>query len=70
MHQNGATCDSSIKKSTIYGCSTYSRDFLAKDIQLPIANPGDIIVLGYAGSYSASAHTNFLGFPPAKEVFI
>jgi diaminopimelate decarboxylase len=56
--------------SIIYGCSTYSRDFLAKNIQLPKARPDDIVVLGYAGSYSASAYTSFLGFPPAKEIFV
>jgi diaminopimelate decarboxylase len=55
--------------SSICGCSTYSRDFLARDILLPPAHTGDIIVIGDAGSYCASAYTHFLGFPVAKEIF-
>jgi diaminopimelate decarboxylase len=56
--------------SSVYGCSTYSRDFLARDTALPAAKIDDWIVLGNAGSYCASAHTRFLGFPPAEEVFL
>lgn len=56
--------------STIYGCSTYSRDFFVKEISLPEIKIDDIIVLGYAGSYCATAHTSFLGFPIAKEFFL
>ena len=56
--------------SSIYGCSTYSRDFLARNISLPRASKGDIIILGYAGAYCATAHTDFLGFPKAKELFL
>ncbi len=56
--------------SSVYGCSTYSRDFLARDVALPPAEIGDWIVLGEAGSYCASAHTRFLGFPPAEEIFV
>ena len=56
--------------SSIYGCSTYSRDFLARDIPLPRVSKGDLIVLGYAGAYCATAHTEFLGFPKAKEFFL
>jgi diaminopimelate decarboxylase len=56
--------------SNVYGCSTYSRDFLARDTALPRAEVDDWIVLGNAGSYCASAHTRFLGFPPAEEVFL
>lgn len=56
--------------SSVYGCSTYSRDFLARDVVLPQASVGDIIILGHAGSYCATAHTNFLGFPKAEEYFL
>lgn len=56
--------------SSITGCSTYSRDFLARDVLLPQISVGDIVVLGYAGSYCSSAHTKFLGFPEAEEYFI
>jgi diaminopimelate decarboxylase len=70
LHENGNQNNQSNILSTIYGCSTYSRDFLARNIHLPVSNVDDIVVLGYAGSYCSSAYTNFLGFPPAKEVFI
>lgn len=56
--------------SSVYGCSTYSRDFLARDTPLPAVRIGDWVVLGNAGSYSASARTDFLGFPAAEEVFL
>ncbi len=55
--------------SRIYGCSTYSRDFLSGKEMLPQLCIGDIIVLGDAGAYCASSHTQFLGFPKAKEFF-
>jgi diaminopimelate decarboxylase len=55
--------------SSVYGCSTYSRDFLAQDVVLPRAEIGDIIVLGDAGSYCAAAYTHFLGFPQPREIF-
>ncbi|MCK5571173.1 MAG: hypothetical protein KAJ12_00365 [Bacteroidetes bacterium] len=53
----------------VYGCSTYSRDFLARDVMLPRAQIGDIIVLGHAGSYCATAFTHFLGFEQPREIF-
>ncbi len=53
--------------SKVFGCSTYSRDFLVWDGALPAAKPGDLLVLGQAGAYCASLHTAFLGFPPAAE---
>jgi diaminopimelate decarboxylase len=55
--------------SQVYGCSTYSRDFLVWEGALPEARSGDLVVLGQAGAYSASLHTAFLGFPPAPEIF-
>jgi len=56
--------------SAVCGCSTYSRDFLARDVDLPAARIGDIVVLGESGSYCAAAHTSFLGFPPDEEIFL
>jgi diaminopimelate decarboxylase len=56
--------------SSIYGCSTYSRDYLARDVELPQAHIGDLVILCQAGSYCASAYTSFLGFPKAEEYFI
>lgn len=70
LHQNGYSNGKSGMASSIFGCSTYSRDFLARDIVLPQVSVGDIIILGHAGSYCAAAHTDFLGFPKAKEHFL
>ncbi|MBU1219196.1 hypothetical protein KKF34_19010 [Myxococcota bacterium] len=54
----------------IFGCSTYSRDFFAKDQLMQVAQKGDLIAFGHAGSYCASSYTTFLGFEKAKEFFI
>ncbi len=54
-------------QTSVYGCSTYSRDFLARDVELPELHVGDLIAFGHAGAYCASSHTSFLGFAPAKE---
>ena len=56
--------------TTIYGCSTYSRDIFSNNIALPEIKIGDTIVFGNAGSYSASSHMQFLGFPKPEELFI
>ncbi len=56
--------------SSIHGCSTYSRDFLAKNVCTGRMSPGDIVVFGHAGSYCASSYTEFLGFPKPEEVYI
>ena len=62
--------DKTSRISSIYGCSTYSRDYLARDVELPQAHVGDFVILGYAGSYCSAAYTSFLGFPKAEEYFI
>ena len=56
--------------TTIYGCSTYSRDLFSKKIQLPEIEIGDTLAYGIAGSYSASSYSTFLGFPKPAEYFI
>lgn len=56
--------------TSIYGCSTYSRDYFLKDALLPETQIGDILVFGNAGSYSASSYLEFLGFPKPAEYFI
>jgi len=59
-----------IYTTDIYGCSTYSRDLFRRNVLLPEIKIGDIVVLGNAGSYSASSHSKFLGFPKPEEYFI
>ena len=56
--------------TSIYGCSTYSRDLFSKMALLPKLKIGDTVVLGNAGSYSASSYTQFLGFEKPVEFFI
>lgn len=70
LHRGKIQNSSEARLTSIYGCSTYSRDFLTRDIQLPPAELGDIIVLGNAGSYSSSSYTEFLGFSKPKEIFV
>ena len=70
ISSNNDASDKIGRISSIYGCSTYSRDYLARDVELPEAHIGDIVVLGQAGSYCSTAHSAFLGFPKAEEYFI
>lgn len=70
LQKNGRSDEKSGITSSIYGCSTYSRDYLAREISLPRVSKGAIIILGHAGAYCATAHTDFLGFPKAKEFFL
>ena len=70
MRKSIQVMDENMKNSSVYGCSTYSRDFLVRNIQLPKVEIGDIIVLGNAGSYCASSYTQFLGFDKPGEFFV
>lgn len=56
--------------TTIYGCSTYSRDFFAKKIQAPEIRIGDIIIFGNSGAYCTASYSEFLGFAKPMEHFI
>lgn len=69
--RNGIQLISDKKRATtIYGCSTYSRDIFSNNAELPELKIGDTIVFGNAGSYAASSYMQFLGFPKPEEVFI
>lgn len=69
--RNGLPLVSHLKiDTTIFGCSTYSRDIFSNNAELPELEVGDTIVFGNAGSYSASSHMQFLGFPKPEEFFI
>ncbi|MDA3862570.1 MAG: hypothetical protein PF689_01735 [Deltaproteobacteria bacterium] len=57
-------------ETSVYGCSTYSRDFFVQDIPLPRLKQDDIVVFAHAGSYSASSFTTFLGFEEPEEIFL
>lgn len=60
---------SETQNTTVFGCSTYSRDIFAHDVQLPELQINDIIVFENAGSYCASSYMHFLGFPKPEEYF-
>ena len=54
----------------ISGNSTYSRDFLARGIELPLPVPGDLIVFHHAGAYCRSMLTRFLGKDQPEEIIL
>lgn len=68
--RGGGIADGGETPSRVFGCSTYSRDFLVHDAPLPEARPGDLVCIGQAGAYCASSFTRFLGFEPADEYFL
>ena len=57
-------------KSSIYGCSTYSKDFFIKNKKLPKIYIDDLIIFCNAGSYCVSMFTEFLGFDKPLEIFV
>ena len=63
---NLESCDFFDKPVDIVGATTYSRDFLSKDLHFPRINVGDRIVFERAGSYCYSMIIRFLGqaLPP------
>lgn len=55
----------------VVGCLCTPLDRLGDAVQLPRAEPGDLVALFMAGAYGASASPSaFLGHPPAREVLI
>jgi diaminopimelate decarboxylase len=70
LHNNELSNSGELIPTMIYGCSTYSRDFLRKNINLGDIEIGDSIIFGNAGSYSASSYTQFLGFTRPEEYFV
>jgi diaminopimelate decarboxylase len=58
------------KPSDIVGATTYSRDFLGKNVPLPLIEPGDILLFKNSGSYCYSMLTQFLGQAAPSEILI
>ncbi|HLI38693.1 MAG TPA: hypothetical protein VKV80_15330 [Streptosporangiaceae bacterium] len=54
----------------VSGSSTYSQDFLARGIELPLPRVGDTLVFGHAGAYCRSMMTRFLGKDEPLEVVL
>lgn len=56
---------------TVVGCLCTPLDLLGKDVELPAAEPGDLIVLFQAGAYGLTASpTRFLSHPEPVEVLV
>jgi diaminopimelate decarboxylase len=68
--RNGFIANGKQVVSNVYGCSTYSRDYFVRKKNIPKTEIGDWVVFGNSGSYCASAHTQFLGFLKAEEIFL
>lgn len=54
----------------VCGNSTYSQDFLARGIRLPLPEPGDTLVFHNAGAYGRSMISNFLGRERPEEILL
>jgi diaminopimelate decarboxylase len=68
----GADRDESTYRYPAFVCgnTTYSQDFLARDVALPLPRPGDILVFHNAGAYGRSMSTRFLGRQPVEEIVV
>jgi diaminopimelate decarboxylase len=56
---------------TVVGCLCTPLDLLADEVELPAAEPGDLIAIFQAGAYGLTASpTAFLGHPPPAEVLV
>ena len=58
------------KPANVVGSTTYSRDYLGKDLQSPMIEIGDILVFKNAGSYCYAMITQFLGQAMPSEILI
>ena len=54
----------------ICGSSTYSKDYLAKNVEIPPIEPGDLIAILDCGAYGYSMSSNFLSIVRPAEVLI
>lgn len=64
---NEPVCNTTVD---IVGCTTYSRDYLARGLSLPKLEVGDVLVFHNAGSYCYSMMSQFLGLRWPAEVLI
>lgn len=54
----------------VCGCTTYSRDFIARDAPLAEVSPGDLVAVFDVGAYGYCMSSHFLNRPRAAEVFV
>ena len=59
------------EKVSVVGCLCTPLDVLGDDVELPAAEPGDLVVLFQAGAYGLTASpTRFLGHPGPAEILV
>jgi diaminopimelate decarboxylase len=59
------------EKVSVVGCLCTPLDVLGNDVELPHAEPGDLVVLFQAGAYGLTASpTRFLGHPEPAEILV
>jgi diaminopimelate decarboxylase len=56
--------------TTVCGCTTYSRDFVARDVALPELAVGDLLAVLDVGAYGYCMASHFLNRPKPAEVFV
>lgn len=64
------TAEGPSEQTTVCGNTTYSRDFVARDIALPALGAGDLLAILDAGAYGYCMASHFLNRPKAAEVVI
>ncbi|HUJ63229.1 MAG TPA: hypothetical protein VLX92_32245 [Kofleriaceae bacterium] len=57
-------------RADLCGCTTYSRDILARDAALPALGVGDLVAVLDAGAYGYCMAGRFLNRPRPAEVFV
>jgi diaminopimelate decarboxylase len=59
------------EKASVVGCLCTPLDVLGDDVDLPRAEPGDLVVVFQAGAYGLTASpTRFLGHPEPAEILV
>jgi diaminopimelate decarboxylase len=56
--------------TTVCGCTTYSRDFVARDAPLPDVTVGDLLAVLDVGAYGYCMASHFLNRPKPAEVVV
>jgi diaminopimelate decarboxylase len=63
--------DPDTERVTVVGCLCTPLDLLGDDVELPVAQPGDLVALFQAGAYGFTASpTAFLGHPTPVELLV
>ncbi len=57
-------------QADVCGCTTYSRDFVARDVRLPEVRVDDLLGVLDVGAYGSCMASHFLNRPRAAEVFV